>query len=153
MNHRPDLPILIHFLFILTMSTTTISTIINNDSTPSAGGAHLSSCNVRPIHTEIEPTTPSTETSSPIALAGPLSSETPNDPLFAFIPPTESDSRSPCPALNTLANHGYLQVVLLITPQFLTHSFFLDRVMVETSHALNYLQHSTTQTPTTSPNY
>ncbi|TFK48241.1 Cloroperoxidase [Heliocybe sulcata] len=26
----------------------------------------------------------------------------------AFIPPSASDSRAPCPALNTLANHGYL---------------------------------------------
>ncbi|TDL18388.1 Cloroperoxidase [Rickenella mellea] len=26
----------------------------------------------------------------------------------AFCPPTEGDSRAPCPALNTLANHGYL---------------------------------------------
>jgi len=25
-----------------------------------------------------------------------------------YIPPTKGDSRSPCPALNTLANHGYL---------------------------------------------
>lgn len=27
-----------------------------------------------------------------------------------WCPPQEGDSRSPCPALNTLANHGYLYV-------------------------------------------
>ncbi|KAK7055131.1 heme-HALOPEROXIDASE domain-containing protein [Favolaschia claudopus] len=30
------------------------------------------------------------------------------DASFAFIPAKPSDKRSPCPALNTLANHGYL---------------------------------------------
>ncbi|KZT19742.1 Cloroperoxidase [Neolentinus lepideus HHB14362 ss-1] len=41
----------------------------------------------------------------------------------AFIPPTSSDSRSPCPALNTLANHGYLpHDGKNITPSQLVHA-------------------------------
>jgi hypothetical protein len=30
------------------------------------------------------------------------------DGLHAFHPPTASDQRGPCPALNALANHGYI---------------------------------------------
>ncbi|KZT19746.1 Cloroperoxidase [Neolentinus lepideus HHB14362 ss-1] len=41
----------------------------------------------------------------------------------AFIPPSPSDSRSPCPALNTLANHGYLpRDGKNITPSHLVHA-------------------------------
>ncbi|KZT19754.1 Cloroperoxidase [Neolentinus lepideus HHB14362 ss-1] len=41
----------------------------------------------------------------------------------AFILPSSSDSRSPCPALNTLANHGYLpRDGKNITPSHLVHA-------------------------------
>lgn len=30
-----------------------------------------------------------------------------------YVPPTKSDSRSPCPGLNVLANHGYLYAYYL----------------------------------------
>ncbi|CCM06811.1 uncharacterized protein FIBRA_09112 [Fibroporia radiculosa] len=42
------------------------------------------------------------------------------DNTHAYCPPQEGDSRSPCPALNTLANHGYLpRDGKCITPQVL----------------------------------
>ena len=31
-----------------------------------------------------------------------------------YAPPTLSDDRSPCPALNTLANHGYMYVTFVL---------------------------------------
>ncbi|KZT13308.1 Cloroperoxidase, partial [Laetiporus sulphureus 93-53] len=41
----------------------------------------------------------------------------------AYCPPQKGDSRSPCPALNTLANHGYLpRDGKCITPQVLMHA-------------------------------
>ncbi|KAF5353425.1 hypothetical protein D9756_007906 [Leucocoprinus leucothites] len=48
-------------------------------------------------------------TSSP-PNATPYSSSTPSSlESHPYIQPESSDSRSPCPALNTLANHGYIQ--------------------------------------------
>jgi hypothetical protein len=41
------------------------------------------------------------------ALAQDMPSATAPAP-YAFVPPSASDARSPCPALNTLANHGYM---------------------------------------------
>ncbi|KAK5989613.1 Peroxidase stcC-like protein [Cladobotryum mycophilum] len=37
-----------------------------------------------------------------------LAAVCPGTPVRRFIPPTSCDSRSPCPMLNTLANHNYL---------------------------------------------
>lgn len=41
-----------------------------------------------------------------------------SEKTYTFIPARQSDSRSPCPALNALANHGYLYVFFLTTSQW-----------------------------------
>ncbi|THU85051.1 Cloroperoxidase [Dendrothele bispora CBS 962.96] len=45
---------------------------------------------------------------SVLAVASNLTSLSSFPPEHAFIPPRVDDSRSPCPALNALANHGFL---------------------------------------------
>ncbi|KAF4821847.1 putative sterigmatocystin biosynthesis peroxidase stcC [Colletotrichum siamense] len=43
-----------------------------------------------------------------MALAATSANAQIEDPEHPYIPPTASDRRSPCPALNILANHGYI---------------------------------------------
>ena len=39
----------------------------------------------------------------------------PTSTSHPFVPPGSSDLRSPCPALNALANHGYMYVVIFLS--------------------------------------
>jgi len=53
----------------------------------------------------------------------------------SFEPPKTDDSRAPCPALNALANHRYLQVPLLPNDHSLCYNFALVHVVAHNLRA------------------
>ncbi|KAF8529447.1 hypothetical protein JB92DRAFT_2860693 [Gautieria morchelliformis] len=58
----------------------------------------------------LSPTSPTEAGPSHVANVADMADREPEVSPHAFCPKTDSDSRGPCPALNTLANHGYLCV-------------------------------------------